>query len=338
MINTRTMPSSLAERQELLRTIARFPGRRILVVGDLMLDQYVRGSVGRISPEAPVPVVRVTGESTIPGGAGNVVNNLASLGSYVSIIGVVGEDEAGSRLMEHFRGRGVNVNGVCVDVERQTTQKCRVIAERQQVVRFDRETSGPLAHVTEARLIANLDEELSKADAVILSDYGKGVINPRVLARVIKNAKRRAIPITVDPKPEHFRLYKGVTCVTPNTSEAWACMRRDAKPGSDAIDALGKDILKALKSKAVLITRGPDGMSLFEDGGKTRITHIPTQAREVFDVSGAGDTVISTLTLALATGAPLRRAAALANHAAGIVVAKLGTATTDCKELARAVR
>jgi D-beta-D-heptose 7-phosphate kinase/D-beta-D-heptose 1-phosphate adenosyltransferase len=338
MINTRTMPSTLAERQELLRTIARFPGRRVLVVGDLMLDQYVRGSVGRISPEAPVPVVRVTGESHIPGGAGNVVNNLASLGANVSVLGVIGEDEAGNRLLEHFRGRGVDVQGVCVDVERQTTQKCRVIAERQQVVRFDRETAAALSHATETRLLASLDAELPKAHAIILSDYGKGVINPRVLARAISFARRRGIPVTVDPKPEHFRLYKGVTCVTPNTSEAWACMRRDPKAGSGALDELGKDILKVLRSESVLITRGPDGMSLFERAARGRITHIPTQAREVFDVSGAGDTVISTLTLALAAGAPLRRAAALANHAAGIVVAKLGTATTDAKELAKAVK
>ena len=334
---TRTMPISRTARRELLRIIARFPGRRVLVVGDLMLDQYVRGSVGRISPEAPVPVVRVTGESTIPGGAGNVVNNIASLGANVSVLGVIGEDQAGSRLVEHFRGRGVDVSGVCVDIERQTTQKCRVIAERQQVVRFDRETAGPLSAATESRLLASLDAELPKADAVILSDYGKGVINPRVLARALSSARRRGIPITVDPKPEHFRLYKGVTCVTPNTSEAWACMRRDPNPGSGAIDALGKDILKVLKSRSVLITRGPDGMSLFENGAKIRITHIPTQAREIFDVSGAGDTVISTLTLALAAGASLRRAAELANHAAGIVVAKLGTATTDAKELAGAL-
>jgi rfaE bifunctional protein kinase chain/domain len=338
MINTRTMPSTLAERQELLRTIARFPGRRVLVVGDLMLDQYVRGAVGRISPEAPVPVVRVTGESSIPGGAGNVVNNLASLGANVSVIGVIGADDAGSRLMEQFRGRGVDVSGVRVDLERQTTQKCRVIAERQQVVRFDRESAGPLSHLTEARLLESLDLALPRADAVILSDYGKGVINPRVLARAITLARRRGLPVTVDPKPEHFRLYKGVTCVTPNTSEAWACMRRDAKAGPGELDLLGRDILKVLRSRSVLITRGPDGMSLFEHAAKGRITHIPTQAREVFDVSGAGDTVISTLTLALAAGASLRRAAALANHAAGIVVAKLGTATTDVKELARAIR
>jgi len=336
MIDSRTMPQTPTERRELLRTISRFPGRRVLVVGDLMLDQYVRGSVGRISPEAPVPVVRVLGESHIPGGAGNVVNNLASLGASVCVVGVIGEDEAGRRLTDHFQGKGVDVAGVCVDVERQTTQKCRVIAERQQVVRFDRETTGPLSHAAEARLLASLEEELPRAEAVVLSDYGKGVINPRLLTRAISAARRRNIPITVDPKPEHFRRYKGVTCVTPNTSEAWACMRRDPKPGQDALLALGREILKTLRSRSVLITRGAEGMSLFEEHGK--VTNIPTVAREVFDVSGAGDTVISTFTLALAAGAPLLRAAALANHAAGIVVGKLGTAVTDCKELSEAVR
>jgi rfaE bifunctional protein kinase chain/domain len=330
------MTTPRAERQELLRTIARFTGRRVLVVGDLMLDQYIRGSVSRISPEAPVPVVRVTGESFIPGGAGNVVSNLAALGASVSVVGVVGEDEAGRVLLDQFRGKGVDVEGVCVDVDRLTTQKCRVVAERQQAVRYDRETTGPLSHATETRLFASLGEELSRADAVILSDYGKGVIGPKLLSRAIAGSRRRKIPVTVDPKPEHFRRYRGITCVTPNTSEAWACMHRAPKPGQDALDELGRDILKTLRSKSVLITRGPDGMSLFEAGGK--VTHIPTVAREVFDVSGAGDTVISTFTLALAAGAPLLRAAKLSNHAAGIVVAKLGTATTDQKELSGAIR
>jgi D-beta-D-heptose 7-phosphate kinase/D-beta-D-heptose 1-phosphate adenosyltransferase len=330
------MTTPRAERHELLRTLARFPGRRVLVVGDLMLDQYIRGAVSRISPEAPVPVVRVTGESFIPGGAGNVVSNLAALGARVSVVGVVGEDEAGRRLLEQFREQGADVDGVCVDVERQTTQKCRVIADRQQAVRYDRETTGPLSHATETRLLASLGEELSRAEAVILSDYGKGVIGPRLLARAIPGARRRKIPITVDPKPEHFRRYKGITCVTPNTSEAWACMRREPRAGQAAIEELGREILETLNSRSVLITRGPDGMSLFEAHGK--VTHIPTVAREVFDVSGAGDTVISTFTLALAAGASLPRAAALSNQAAGIVVAKLGTATTDAKELAEALR
>ncbi|HXT01556.1 MAG TPA: D-glycero-beta-D-manno-heptose-7-phosphate kinase [Elusimicrobiota bacterium] len=330
------MTTPRAERQELLRTIDRFSGRRVLVVGDLMLDQYIRGSVSRISPEAPVPVVRVTGESFIPGGAGNVVSNLAALGARVSVVGVVGEDSAGQVLLQQFRDKDVDVDGVCVDVDRLTTQKCRVVAERQQAVRYDRETVGALSHATETRLLASLGEELARADAVILSDYGKGVINPKLLSQAISGARRRKIPVTVDPKPEHFRRYRGITCVTPNTSEAWACMHRSPKPGQEALVELGKDILKTLRSKSVLITRGPDGMSLFEDTGK--VTHIPTVAREVFDVSGAGDTVISTFTLALAAGAPLVRAAKLSNHAAGIVVAKLGTATTDQKELARAIR
>jgi D-glycero-beta-D-manno-heptose-7-phosphate kinase len=330
------MTKPRAERQELLRTLARFTGRRVLVVGDLMLDQYIRGSVSRISPEAPVPVVRVTGESFIPGGAGNVVSNLAALGALVSVVGVVGEDQAGSVLLDQFRANGADVDGVCVDVDRLTTQKCRVVAERQQAVRYDRETVGPLSHATETRLLASLGEELARADAVILSDYGKGVIGPKLLSRAIAGSRSRRIPVTVDPKPEHFRRYRGITCVTPNTSEAWACMHRAPKPGQAALDELGRDILKTLRAKSVLITRGPDGMSLFEEHGK--VTHIPTVAREVFDVSGAGDTVISTFTLALAAGAPLVRAAKLSNHAAGIVVAKLGTATTDQKELAEAIR
>jgi D-glycero-beta-D-manno-heptose-7-phosphate kinase len=330
------MTTPRAERQELLRTLARFTGRRVLVVGDLMLDQYIRGSVSRISPEAPVPVVRVTGESFIPGGAGNVVSNLAALGALVSVVGVVGEDQAGSVLLDQFRANGADVDGVCVDVDRLTTQKCRVVAERQQAVRYDRETVGPLSHATETRLLASLGEELARADAVILSDYGKGVIGPKLLSRAIAGSRSRRIPVTVDPKPEHFRRYRGITCVTPNTSEAWACMHRAPKPGQAALDELGRDILKTLRAKSVLITRGPDGMSLFEEHGK--VTHIPTVAREVFDVSGAGDTVISTFTLALAAGAPLVRAAKLSNHAAGIVVAKLGTATTDQKELAEAIR
>ena len=335
MIDTRTMPTTLAERKELLRTIARFSGRRVLVVGDLMLDQYVRGAVGRISPEAPVPVVRVTGESTIPGGAGNVVNNLAALGAAVSVIGVIGEDEAGARLMEHFRGRGVNVAGVCLDVERQTTQKCRVIAERQQVVRFDRESVGPISGEVEQRLLKSLAFSMDSANAVILSDYGKGVLNPRVLAAAIRLARKKGLAITVDPKIEHFKRYRGVTCITPNLHEAWSGMRRAPKPDVKDIELLGRDIMRVLKPRSLLITRGPDGMSLFKPGEKP--THIPTQAREVFDVTGAGDTVISVLTLALAAGASFLQAAQLANHAAGIVVGKLGTAVTTADELQAAL-
>ena len=329
------MPKSPAERRRLRKLIADFRGKRILVVGDAMLDQYIRGSVDRISPEAPVPVVHVQEESFIPGGAGNVASNLATLGAKVSVIAVVGLDPAGRRLAEDFGAMRIAVDGLIGDPRRVTSLKCRVVAERQQVVRYDRETTAALHHETESRILALLPAAVARADALILSDYGKGVIAPKILSAAIALARRRGVPITVDPKIEHFSRYRRVTCITPNLHEAWAGMRRPAKPGQDEIEKLGRDILKTLRSDSVLITRGPDGMSLFEPG---RTVHIPTRAREVFDVSGAGDTVISTLTLALASGATIHQAAILSNYAAGIVVGKLGTATTDARELAEALR
>jgi D-beta-D-heptose 7-phosphate kinase/D-beta-D-heptose 1-phosphate adenosyltransferase len=329
---TRDMSISAGGSRPLKRLVARFKDKSILVVGDLMLDQYVRGSVSRISPEAPVPVVRVTQESFIPGGAGNVADNLASLGARVSVVGVLGDDEAGRHLAEDLRARRVSVEGVITDRWRVTSQKCRIVAERQQVVRFDRETADPLSRESEGQLLARLSSAMLSAQAVILSDYGKGVIGPKVLNTAIRLARKRGIPITVDPKIEHFRRYRGVTCLTPNLHEAWTGMRRAPKPGLPALENLGQDILRALRPQSLLITRGPDGMSLFKPGA--RPTHIPTRAREVFDVTGAGDTVISVLTLALAAGASILQAAQIANHAAGIVVGKLGTAVTTAEELA----
>ena len=301
-----------------------------------MLDHYIRGHVSRISPEAPVPVVRVGEESSLPGGAGNVAVNLAALGGLVSVLGVMGPDDAGRQLAALLTSRGVDVSGLLEDHARVTAQKCRVIAERQQVVRYDRETAAPLSAATETALLDRLPRAIEESDAVILSDYGKGVLGPRVLKAGVQWAKRFRKPITVDPKPEHFKLYRGITCMTPNVHEAFAGMRRGEKPGAEEIERLGRDIVRALRSQSVLITRGPDGMSLFKADGKT--LHIATQAREVFDVTGAGDTVIATLTLALAAGAKLEDAAAIANHAAGVVVAKLGTATCSPTELLRVLR
>ena len=325
-----------ADRNRLRRLVSAFPSKRVLVVGDLMLDHYIRGHVSRISPEAPVPVVRVGEESSLPGGAGNVTVNLAALGGAVSVLGVVGPDDTGRQLAALLTARGVDASGLIEDHARVTAQKCRVIAERQQVVRYDRETSGPLSAATEAAILDRLPRAIETADAVILSDYGKGVLGPRVLKAAIAWAKRFKRPITVDPKPEHFKLYRGITCMTPNVHEAFAGMRRGEKPGQEEIDRLGRDIVRALKAQSVLITRGPDGMSLFKADGSA--LHIPTQAREVFDVTGAGDTVIATLTLALAAGAKLPDAAAVSNYAAGVVVGKLGTATCSPAELMRALR
>jgi len=327
---------SSSDKPRLRRLVSQFPDKRVLVVGDLMLDHYIRGSVSRISPEAPVPVVRVQHESNVAGGAGNVAVNLAALGASVAVIGVIGTDDAGHRLGELLSTHGIAVAGLIQDGARLTSQKSRVVAERQQVVRYDRETAGPLSQETEQKLIDSLPRAIEGAEAVILSDYGKGVLTPRVLNAAIAWCKRFDRPVTVDPKIEHFKRYRGVTCVTPNLHEAWGGMRRDPKPGEEALEALGRDILKTLRSKSVLITRGPDGMSLFKASGPS--LHIPTRAREVFDVTGAGDTVISTLTLALAARAKIEDAASVANYAAGVVVGKLGTATCTPGELLRVLR
>ena len=325
---------SRSDRSRLRRLVDSFPGKRILVVGDYMLDQYIRGSVSRISPEAPVPVVRVAHESHVPGGAGNVASNLAALGARPAAVGVLGLDEASRLLSGELEAVGVDTNGLIGDGARVTSQKARVVAERQQVVRYDRETAEPLSADTERRLLETMEQSLDGAHAIILSDYGKGVIGPRVLREAIALARKRKIPIIVDPKVEHFRQYKGVTCITPNLNEAFGGMGRPVKHLEQDIERLGRDIMKELRCESVLVTRGPDGMSLFSKKG---VSHFPTQAREVFDVTGAGDTVISSFTLALAAGGTLEQAAVISNHAAGVVVAKLGTATTSVAELREAL-
>jgi D-beta-D-heptose 7-phosphate kinase/D-beta-D-heptose 1-phosphate adenosyltransferase len=330
------MSRTPAERSRLQAVVDRFSRQRILVVGDLMLDQFIRGGVSRISPEAPVPVVQVRAESFVLGGAGNVAHNLSALGARVEVVGVVGEDPAGRQLLSDFSALGIGTGRVSADPSRVTAQKCRVIAEHQQVVRFDRENPGPLAAGPERAVLKGLRAALSEADAVILSDYGKGVVSRRVLSAAIRGARGRGIPVVVDPKVEHFGLYRGVDCITPNTAEAWAGMRRPPQPGDKPLIRLGWDIRSRLRAKSVLITRGPDGMSLFEAAG--RLTHIHSVAQEVYDVTGAGDTVISVLALGLAAGARIREAAVISNHAAGIVVGKLGTAVCSVAELKRTLR
>ncbi|MBI5211091.1 MAG: D-glycero-beta-D-manno-heptose-7-phosphate kinase [Elusimicrobia bacterium] len=323
------------ERRRLGEYVREFSAKRILVLGDLMLDQFIRGSVHRISPEAPVPVVQVQTEHFVPGGAGNVARNLASLGAGVILVSVVGDDPAASRLLSDFAGHGIRVDHVLTDAHRVTSQKCRIIAEHQQVVRFDRETTGSLGRASEREVLRRLPAALADADAVIISDYGKGLVTPGIARAVIARARAKRIPVTVDPKPENFGLYRHVTCVTPNVHEAWAGMRLHAAPGDEALSALGRSILARLKCSSVIITRGPEGMDIFQKG--VRVTHIPTRAREVYDVTGAGDTVISVLTLGLASGASIAAAAVISNCAAGIVVGKLGTAAVGASELRAAL-
>jgi len=317
--------------KRLMKYIDRFPSTRTLVVGDVVLDHYIWGNVSRISPEAPVPVVNVTKESVLLGGATNVVNNVYTLGGKVSVCGVIGHDEAGRQLVHMLRVQGINTDGLIVEDDRPTTIKTRVIAHSQQVVRFDRETKVGIDRDTHRRIFEYIRQQAdSGLDAIVLSDYSKGVVTKDLVRDIVKLARKKGIIVSVDPKVNHFGIYSGVTILTPNTKEASIGAKIEIEDDESLLKA-GALLLKRLKCNAVLVTRGEHGMSLFERGG--RVTHIPTMAQEVFDVTGAGDTVISTLTLAMAAGAGMVDAARLSNYAAGIVVGVVGTATVKPDEL-----
>lgn len=320
-------------KQELIKIIDKFNGKEIIVIGDIMLDHFVKGSVSRISPEAPVPVVNVESEDFVAGGAGNVAVNLAVLGAKPTLVSVVGQDIKGSILTQFLKDKGVNTSYITVDSARPTTQKVRIVAERQQVVRVDRESKAKLEPKTAKICIQNFKRALKKASGVIMSDYGKGMLSDHNIQEIISLCNAKKIPVCVDPKIDNFLKYKNITCMTPNTKEAWEGMGLPPKKEEKAILDLGKNILKALKAKSILITRSAQGMSLFEQGNKIKTTTICATAKEVFDVTGAGDTVISVLTLALACGATLQEAAYIANEAAGLVVAKLGTACVTQEEI-----
>jgi len=310
--------------------LQRFRQVRVLVVGDLMLDEFVWGRVSRISPEAPVPVVWVQSESVMPGGASNVANNIRALGGQVRIVGLLGTDRWGHLLMEELGSRGIDTSGVVRSSAWPTIVKTRVIAQRQQVVRVDREQKSALEASMVERLITSVREQLSQVDAIVIEDYGKGVISRKLLEEIIPLARAQGRIITVDPKEDHFDLYHNVTALTPNRAEAGGAVGRELESEQE-VQRAGEELLRRLHSEAVLITMGEDGMCLFEKSG--RRTRIPTVAQEVFDVAGAGDTVIGTFTLALGSGASMPEAAVLANHAAGIVVGKVGVAVVTPEEL-----
>ncbi len=315
--------------------IDRFKRLKTLVVGDVMLDHFIWGTVSRISPEAPVPIVQMVRESEMPGGAGNVAANMAALGADVYVVGIVGEDPTADRLSALFESAVIRTDSLVRTAERPTIMKTRIIAQHQQVVRLDRESRAELSTSLRDRLWAEIERLLPTMQAIVISDYNKGVITPTLIHRLIPLANKLGVPVTVDPKVENFPLYKKVTCVTPNTQEAMESGGVRALRDEKDVEALGQKLLNRIDAQSILITRGEHGMSLFEK--KRPVFHIPTRAREVFDVTGAGDTVISTLTLAIAAGAPLRQAAELANFAAGIVVGKLGTASVSGSELLKAV-
>lgn len=311
--------------------VDRFAGRCLIVLGDLMLDEFIWGEVRRISPEAPVPVVEVKRETWHLGGAGNVVANLLELSARAVPIGIVGNDEGGKRLLDHFAASGADVAGIVIDAARPTTRKTRIVAHSQQMVRADREDRTPIKAEIETQIIAAFNAVLPQAEVVIISDYDKGLLTPRVLAHAIQSAQAQDKLVCLDPKIRNFQHYRQVDVITPNQLEA------ERAAGIEIVDeaslrAAAQRICELLACKNVLITRGEHGLSLFDAQGA--LTHIPTVAREVYDVTGAGDTVIATLALALAAGAQLSEAAVIANHAAGIVVGKIGTATVTRIELA----
>ncbi|MDT8318592.1 MAG: D-glycero-beta-D-manno-heptose-7-phosphate kinase [bacterium] len=324
----------IIEQERLSEITERFKDKRILVIGDLILDEFIWGKVSRISPEAPVPVVEVQKESLRLGGSANVVNNLSSLGCRVALSGVIGNDDNGKRLISILEKMNVDYKGVVIKENRPTAIKTRVIAQHQQIVRFDREKTMPVMKSTIEKITDYVMKNLSSMDAVIISDYGKGVITEELLSGILPKISRKNIPVAVDPKPLNFTSYQGVTVITPNHHEAAEAAGMATETDEDLKKA-GARLLESNRSKSILITRGENGMSLFEQDGKE--THIPTVARDVYDVTGAGDTVISTMALSLASGATLREAAILANHAAGIVVGKLGTATTTVDEIKSAI-
>jgi rfaE bifunctional protein kinase chain/domain len=310
-------------------------GRRVLVLGDVMLDEFVWGRVSRISPEAPVPVVQVTGQSFHLGGAGNVAANVRSLGGSAALAGVVGRDAAGERVRQALAAAGVESRLVELGGDRPTTVKTRIVAHGQQVVRADREDAADVPAGAEAALVEWLRRELPSCGALVVSDYQKGVVTASLLKRVLPLARRRGVPVLVDPKVRHFRLYRGAAVVTPNQLETEQATGLRLHGPAD-LHAAGRRVLSLLGCRAVLVTRGEHGMSLFEKGRPP--LHVPTAAREVFDVTGAGDSVIATMALALAAGASLPEAAVLANCAAGVVVGKVGTAQASPEEVLAAAR
>ena len=323
------------DKSRLLRIIGQFKGKKILVIGDIMLDKYIWGEVSRISPEAPVQVVNVLRESYAPGGAANVANNIAALNAKAFMVGIVGNDNAKDSLISELEKREIDVEGIFTEKNKPTIQKVRVIGRSQQLLRFDYEEKGYVNADTEKNILDFILGKIDGADAVIVSDYAKGVITKNLMETIIKISKEKNKIVIVDPKPRHKDFYKNSTLITPNHTEAHQMTNLEEEENTDN-DAgkMGKRLIKELNSN-VLITRGEKGMSLFEKNGE--ITHIPAYAKEVYDIVGAGDTSVAFLTLALASGASFKEGAIIANHAAGITVGKIGTSAVSIEELRESI-
>jgi D-beta-D-heptose 7-phosphate kinase/D-beta-D-heptose 1-phosphate adenosyltransferase len=321
-------------RHSLDALLNNLAGRSVLIIGDVMMDHFLTGTVDRISPEAPVPIVRFEHETWRLGGAANVAHNVAVLGGRVELIGVVGADADGERLMADLAGRSIGTAGIVSDQGRCTTRKLRVVTTRnQQVARIDYESDTEIGADVEATVIRKVDELSRTAQAIVVSDYLKGVVSRQVAAAAVGIAKQRGIPLLVDPKVPHIEYYRGATVITPNHHEAEAVTHMRIRSTADA-RAAAQRFRERAGCESVLITRGEHGMSLLaKDSDADQEIQLPAEAREVSDVTGAGDTVISTLALAVAGGASLSDAARLANRAAGIVVGKFGPGTVTVEEI-----
>jgi D-beta-D-heptose 7-phosphate kinase/D-beta-D-heptose 1-phosphate adenosyltransferase len=307
--------------KRLRELLGSFNGKRIAVVGDLMLDRYYWGSVHRVSPEAPVPVVEVDTESVRFGGAANVANNIQALGGRAYLVGLVGDDHPGSMFRKMLTDQGLETGGIVVDPGRPTTIKTRVIAAGQHVVRIDNESKQDCPGTLSAKLIDAVRENIGSLDGVIIEDYNKGVVTGDVIHAVIDAAVKAGKPVTVDPKFNNFFEYRNVTVFKPNRREVEEAVGGKLKTIAD-VERAGKGLLASLNARNVLLTRGEEGMSLFQSDGT--VTHLPTTAEVVQDVSGAGDTVISTLTMALVAGGGITESCVLANCAGGVVVGAVG--------------
>jgi rfaE bifunctional protein kinase chain/domain len=343
------------DSRKLMRLAKTLRGRRIGVAGDFMLDRYVWGSATRLSPEAPVPVVDFRNESQVLGGAGNVAANLSALGATVFPFGVTGDDEPGSAIRECLGAAGMATKGIVADASRVTTVKTRIVAKHQQIVRVDRERKEPLGHAVEESLIRRIKAALAQLDALVISDYDKGMVTDALADRVLTECHRRAVPVLVKPKTSRLFAYRGATVIACNAKEAGFFLTRSLAD-DDSFEDVGPKLLAHFGCSAVVITRGPEGLNVFDESSPKGF-HVPATSREisyagvgqaakdhnahgrqVFDVTGAGDTVLSVLALAIAARVPIREAAVLANAGAGVVVGKLGTSTITSDELLAAVR
>jgi len=317
------------DKEKLLKIIEQFSNKKILVIGDVMLDKYIWGEVSRVSPEAPVQVVKVDKESYAPGGAANVASNVASLNGTTYMIGLVGDDSANKMLISELKNRQINTEGMVEDKNRPTIQKVRVIGKGQQLLRFDYENGDYLDQEMEKKILDFVVKRIQNIDAIIISDYAKGIITKNLAEQLIKLANEKKRVIVIDPKPKHKDFYKNATLITPNNDEACEMLNVEEKDDNALIN-VGKKLLEDLNSP-LIITRGEKGMAIFEKNSE--ITNIPTKAKEVYDIVGAGDTVVATLALALASNATLKEAATIANYAAGVTVGKVGTSTTTIEEI-----